>query len=160
MTILRDSGAFIRSYTVVFTVLILLAAAGWAQALTSEDRLQVVTKTGTYDFDVELALTAPERAVGLMHRTFMDQNAGMLFRFETVQPVFMWMKNTLIPLDMIFIRADGSVVNIHRNAQPHSEAVIASGEPVLYVLELNAGMVDRIGLAPGDTVRHPVIEGN
>ncbi|MCY6380618.1 DUF192 domain-containing protein [Hoeflea prorocentri] len=160
MTIIYDNRAFVRAHAAVLAVLAILLSAGLAQALTAEDRLQVVTQTGTYDFDVELALTPPERAVGLMHRTHMDQDAGMLFRFDAIRPALMWMKNTLIPLDMIFIRPDGSVADIHRNAQPHSETVIQSSEPVRYVLELNAGVVDRIGLAPGDKVVHPIIDGN
>ena len=69
----------------------------------------------------------------------------------------MWMKNTLIPLDMLFIRPDGTVATIHRNAVPHSEKVISSGEPVRYVLELNAGIADEIGVEPGDSVVHPII---
>lgn len=124
------------------------------------DKLEIKTNSGTHSFVVELALTGEQRAIGLMHRDQMDKNAGMLFRFDMSRNVAMWMKNTLIPLDMIFIRADGTVANVHQNAVPHSEKVIGSGEPVLYVLELNGGMAEKIGIEPGDRVMHPIIEAN
>jgi len=124
------------------------------------DQLEIKTDSGTHRFVVELALTGEERAIGLMHRERMDEDAGMLFRFDTSRPVAMWMKNTLIPLDMIFIRADGTVANVHQNAVPHSEKVIGSGEPVLYVLELNGGIAEKVGIKPGDRVMHPIIGAN
>ena len=81
-----------------------------------------------------------------------------LFRFDRVQPVLMWMKNTFIPLDMIFIRPDGTVADIHYNAIPHSEDIIQSSEPVLYVLEVNSGIAEKIDLRRGDIVMHPIID--
>ena len=125
---------------------------------THEERLVIETGEGTFDYSVEIAQTGAERATGLMHREEMAGDHGMLFRFEAPRPITMWMKNTLIPLDMIFIRPDGTVAGFHENAEPHSEAVIASPEPVLFVLELNGGKADEMGLAKGDTVSHPVIE--
>ena len=95
-----------------------------------------------------------------MHRKHMDENAGMLFQFDGVQSVLMWMKNTYIPLDMVFIRPDGTVADIHYNAVPHSETVIQSSEPVLYVLELNAGVAQKIDLRRDDRVKHPLISSN
>lgn len=128
------------------------------QAYASDpNRLDIATRTGTHSFSVELALTPPERAQGLMFRKQMDEDAGMLFRFERVKPVAMWMKNTFIPLDMIFIRPDGSVADIHYNAVPHSEDIIQSSEPVLYVLELNAGVAQKIDVRRDDVVKHPLI---
>lgn len=124
------------------------------------DQLEIITNSGAHAFLVELALTGEQRATGLMHRDQMDENAGMLFRFDRSRPVAMWMKNTLISLDMIFIRADGTVANVHRNAVPHSERVIGSGEPVLYVLELNGGIAEKIGVKSGDRVIHPIIKSN
>ncbi|WP_419912221.1 DUF192 domain-containing protein [Hoeflea sp.] len=140
----------------LIALIIVLVGTSFAAA---NDRLQVVTEAGTFDYRVELALTNRERAVGLMHREWMAPDTGMLFRFDAVKPVAMWMRNTLIPLDMIFIRDDGTVANIHRNAEPLSERIIHSAEPVLFVLELNAGDADRMGLKPGDEILHPVIQG-
>lgn len=137
----------------VVVSLVLVRAAGL-------DQLEIKTDSGTHRFVVELALTGEERAIGLMHREQMDEDAGMLFRFDTSRPVAMWMKNTLIPLDMIFIRADGTVANVHQNAVPHSEKIIESGEPVLYVLELNGGIAEKVGIKPGDRVMHPIIGAN
>jgi uncharacterized membrane protein (UPF0127 family) len=91
-----------------------------------------------------------------MFREELAPNAGMLFDFKREQPVSFWMKNTLIPLDVFFIKADGRIVNIAKRAVPHSERSIASDEPVLGVLETNAGVADRLGIKLGDIVRHPV----
>ncbi|MEX3009172.1 DUF192 domain-containing protein [Hoeflea sp. TYP-13] len=142
---------------VLAALLILLFSAGLAAATSEFNRLDIVTRTGTHSFFVELALTDQDRATGLMHREKMDENAGMLFRFDSVQPVLMWMKNTLLPLDMIFIRPDGTVADIHYNAVPHSEQIIRSSEPVLYVLEVNAGVAGKIDLRRGDQIIHPII---
>ncbi|MCP4317193.1 MAG: DUF192 domain-containing protein [Hyphomicrobiales bacterium] len=139
-------------------LLMLVVSAGHAAA-SDANRLDIVTDTGTHSFTVELAITNQQRATGLMHREQMDENAGMLFRFDRVQPVLMWMKNTLIPLDMIFIRPDGTVADIHYNAIPHSEEIIQSNEPVLYVLEVNGGIAEKIGLRRDDSVKHPMIGG-
>lgn len=151
-----------RSLQPIFPgTLLLLLLAVWLLAgpafATDADRLDITTRTGTHTFSVELALTPPERAKGLMHRMEMDEDAGMLFRFDRVKPVMMWMKNTFIPLDMLFIRPDGSVADIHYNAVPHSEDIIQSSEPVLYVLELNAGVAQRIDVRRDDVIKHPLI---
>ncbi|MBE7244272.1 hypothetical protein MHIMP23_15190 [Methylobacterium hispanicum] len=97
-----------------------------------------------------------ERARGLMFRRSMAPNHGMLFDFERVEPVAMWMKNTYLPLDMLFIRADGTVARVAADTEPLSTATILSGEPVLAVLELNAGTAARLGIRPGDRVDHPL----
>lgn len=131
--------------------------AGHAGASDTK-RLDVTTRSGTHSFSVELALTPQERGRGLMHRRSMDEEAGMLFRFDRVQTVLMWMKNTFIPLDMVFIRPDGTVADIHYNAVPHSETIIQSSEPVLYVLELNAGVAQKIDLRRDDKVKHPLLD--
>lgn len=120
--------------------------------------LVITTDEGEFTYEVELALTPDQRSVGLMNRPEMDDDHGMLFRFDDVRPVSMWMKNTLIPLDMVFIRADGTVAGFHENARPLSLTTISSPEPVLYVLELNGGKAEEMGLDEGDTVAHPVIE--
>ncbi len=146
-----------RHVGILLLILFVLPAVGEASDRSS---LDIVTETGTHRFDVELALTGQQRSVGLMFRESMDETAGMLFRFDRTQRAMMWMKNTLIPLDMIFIRADGTVADLHRNAEPHSEALIQSSEPVLYVLELNAGVADKIALKPGNRIVHPIIRAN
>jgi uncharacterized protein len=137
-----------------------LAVTAGASAQQRDQLVTIVTASGTHDYTVELALTAEQRAVGLMNRESMAEDHGMLFRFETVRPITMWMRNTLIPLDMIFIREDGTVAGFHENAEPLSESIIASPEPVKFVLELNGGKAAEIGLAPGDTVQHPFMQSS
>jgi uncharacterized membrane protein (UPF0127 family) len=122
------------------------------------EKLTVVTASGRHDFDVEVMRTPEERAKGLMFRHFMPNHRGMLFDFQRVEPVSMWMQNTYISLDMIFIRADGSVARIAERTEPLSTRTIPSGEPVLSVLEVNAGIAERIGLKPGDRVEHSLFK--
>jgi uncharacterized membrane protein (UPF0127 family) len=105
-------------------------------------------------FTVELADTDERRAYGLMFRRSMPADEGMIFDFKEDRPVSMWMRNTLIPLDMLFIDRTGRVVNIHQRAVPHDETSITSEGPVRGVLELNGGTAARLGLKPGDLVRH------
>ena len=105
---------------------------------------------------VEIADTDERRTYGLMFRKVLPGDHGMIFDFQRDQPVAMWMRNTLIPLDMLFIARDGRVVNIHERAIPHDETAIPSEGPVRAVLELNGGTVARLGLKPGDLVRHAI----
>ncbi len=112
------------------------------------------TGSGEFTFTVEIADDEAERSRGLMFRETMLQTHGMLFAFEKQEPVFMWMKNTILPLDMVFVRPDGSVARIEQHTTPQSLRVIGSGEPVSHVLELNAGMSRLIGLKPGDRLAH------
>lgn len=121
----------------------------------AQSPLRVVTASGrVHAFTVELAETADQLTQGLMFRQHLKADAGMLFHFGRPRPVSMWMKNTLIPLDMVFIDQTGRVVGIHPRAVPHSEAVISSPAPVLSVLELNGGTAARLGLKAGDQVEH------
>jgi uncharacterized membrane protein (UPF0127 family) len=117
------------------------------------EKLEVVTSAGTYPFSVEVMRTPEQLAQGLMFRRYMPDDRGMLFDFKTEQPVQFWMKNTYLPLDMIFISKAGKIVSIAENAEPLSEKLIASGAPALGVLEVNAGTAARIHAKPGDTVR-------
>jgi uncharacterized membrane protein (UPF0127 family) len=110
-----------------------------------------------FRFAVELALTPEERAQGLMFRESLAEDAGMLFVYESERQVTMWMKNTLIPLDMLFLGRDGTVLSLAERTTPLSEAVIASGVPVKAILELQGGTVARLGLKPGDQVLHPLL---
>jgi uncharacterized membrane protein (UPF0127 family) len=119
------------------------------------DTLVLKTETGEHRFSIEVARTAQEKALGLMFRRSMPADSGMLFLYGRSQPVAMWMKNTFISLDMVFIGADGRVHRIESHTEPLSTDLIASGGPVVAVLELNAGEADKIGLKPGDQVLYP-----
>ncbi len=132
------------------------AGAGPARAAPPLESLDIVTHGGVRHFKVEIADTPATREQGLMYRKSMAPDHGMLFDFKTSQPVAFWMKNTVIPLDMIFIAADGRIVSIARNAQPLDETPIPSGGPVLGVLELKGGRAAEIGAEPGDRVRERI----
>jgi hypothetical protein len=121
------------------------------------ERLFIDTSKGPVGFTVELALTPENRATGLMDRQSMAADHGMLFRFDQTRDVLMWMKNTPLSLDMLFIAENGQIARIAENTVPFSETIIPSGSPVRYVLELNAGTAAKTGVAVGDLVRHRVI---
>ena len=120
--------------------------------------LSITTQSGTHRFMVEVADTPERRAVGLMHRPAMAADYGMLFDFKSDVQVAMWMRNTRIPLDMLFIARDGHIVNIAERAVPFSETTIPSKGPVRAVLELNGGTAARLGITPGDRVSHPMFK--
>jgi uncharacterized protein len=120
--------------------------------------LTIVTKAGPKRFDVEVMRDDAARARGLMFRRHMAADHGMLFDFEQDQPVTMWMKNTYLPLDMVFIRPDGTISRIAADTEPLSTAIISSGGPVLAVLELNAGTAAKLGIAPGDRIEHAMFK--
>lgn len=129
------------------------AAQAQQQTFTSEP-LTIETASGkNHDFTAELALNNAQREQGLMFRKSMPLESGMLFDFGQERDVAMWMRNTLIPLDMLFIARDGRITHIHENAVPHSEAIISSRGAVKFVLELNGGTAKRYGIKPGDMVR-------
>ena len=137
-------------------VILFLAASARVPALGGElDSLEIGTATGRHVFQVEIANNDATRERGLMDRRFMAADHGMLFEFDREAPVSFWMKNTYIPLDMIFIAPSGVVTHIAANAEPLSERVIPSGGPSIAVLELNGGMAASIGLKVGDKVHHP-----
>ncbi|GEP09447.1 DUF192 domain-containing protein [Methylobacterium gnaphalii] len=127
-----------------------------AAAIT--EPLAILAKNGRHTFKVEVMRTDADRGRGLMFRKSMAADRGMLFDFEQVQPVTMWMKNTYLPLDMVFIRADGTVARIAADTEPFSTKVIPSGEPVLAVLEVNAGTAQKLGIRPGDRVEHAMFK--
>jgi len=138
-----------------FALVLLLALAGGALA-QARTPLVIVTDTGEHRFEVELARSPEDRARGLMFRRSLPENQGMLFDFARDEDIGMWMQNTYLPLDMVFIRADGTVARVERSATPFSTEIIRAGQPVRAVLELLGGTARRIGLKPGDRVRHPV----
>jgi uncharacterized protein len=119
------------------------------------EKLEIATSTGPHPFQVEIANDEASRERGLMDRRYMAPDHGMLFEFDGEAPVAVWMKNTYIPLDMIFIARSGVVTHIVANAEPLSERVIPSGGPVAAVLELKGGTAAAIGLKAGDRIRHP-----
>jgi uncharacterized membrane protein (UPF0127 family) len=127
-----------------------------ADAKMRQETLVLVTGASEHVIKVEVTSTPEEKAVGLMFRTSLADDAGMLFPYTPPQEATMWMRNTYISLDMFFIRADGVIHRIEANTEPFSERVIASRGPVAAVLELKAGSAARLGLKPGDRVRHPL----
>ena len=131
----------------------LLAAAS---ALAGEKGTIVFkTETGEHSFDIEVMTTMAERAKGLMFRRSLPEKSGMLFVYDRPQAATMWMKNTYIPLDMVFIAEGGEVHRIEANTEPFSTAIISSEGDIIAVLELNAGEAARIGLKRGDRAIFP-----
>ena len=135
----------------------LLLAALPALAQPVREELVVTTDAGPQVFQVEIADDPAERARGLMYRREMADEHGMLFDFEREQPASFWMENTYIPLDMIFIKADGTVESIAERTTPLSQKSVPSKGPVRYVLEINAGLSDKLGIEPGDQVSGPAL---
>jgi len=140
----------------------LVLAAGAARGQNGEltyprSSLVIATAAGRdLKFDVELALDDEHRAHGLMFRKKLGPYEGMLFDFFQEMPVSFWMKNTLIPLDMVFIAADGTIKHVHANAVPQTTDPIPSNYPVRAVLEINGGSARLLGIKPGDKVKHAI----
>lgn len=120
--------------------------------------LEIVTKTGVHVFSVEFVVKDADRARGLMYRREVPEGTGMLFDFERDSEIAMWMENTYVSLDMLFIRADGRILRIAENTEPLSRRTIPSGGRVRAVLEVVAGTAKRLGIAPGDRVGHPMFK--
>ena len=139
---------------IVVVALGLFGTAG-AQAANFQP-LEIATKSGVHVFSVEMATTEEERQTGLMYRKELSDGKGMLFDFSPEQQISMWMKNTYISLDMIFIRADGRILRIAENTEPMSTKIISSGGLAKGVLEVIAGTAQKYGIAPGDRVAHPL----
>ncbi|MEM9683641.1 MAG: DUF192 domain-containing protein [Pseudomonadota bacterium] len=122
------------------------------------ERLTIRTAEATHAFDVEIAATPDQHRTGLMYRRQLPANAGMLFLYENGSRVTMWMQNTYIPLDMLFVGADGRITHIVERTVPHSTELIGSNGPVRGVLELNGGTASRLGIRVGDQIKHPAFE--
>lgn len=120
------------------------------------DPLIIETEAGSHSFTVELANTDASRTRGMMHRESMDDDAGMLFDFEETDFQSIWMRNTLISLDIVFVREDGRIAKIVTNAQPLSLRPMSSDIPVSAVLELRGGRTLELGIDPGDVIFHPL----
>ena len=147
-----------RSAFLFILALICVPLASQAPA-AEQGTLEIATKSGVRTFAVELAVTDEERAKGLMFRKEVPEGYGMLFDFKQEQPVSMWMKNTFVSLDMIFIKNDGRIARIADSTKVQSENIIPSGQPVRAVLEVVAGTARKYGIAPGDKVAYPLFNG-
>jgi uncharacterized membrane protein (UPF0127 family) len=152
------SNCFIGQRHLVAAWVFLLLSMSAASAADANS-LEIVTKNGVHVFSVEVAASDADRQKGLMFRKELPEGQGMLFDFKQDQDVSMWMRNTLIPLDMLFINADGSIRRIAENTEPLSERTIPSGGPVRGVLEVIGGTAKKLGIAAGDKVAHPVFSG-
>jgi uncharacterized membrane protein (UPF0127 family) len=143
----------------VAAVVAFCAFTGFGARAASFQTLEIATKSGVKVFSVEMATTEEEKTTGLMYRKELADGTGMLFDFSPEQQVSMWMKNTYISLDMIFIRADGRILRIAENTEPLSTRIIPSGGLAKGVLEVIAGTAQKYGIAPGDRVAHPLFNG-
>jgi len=141
----------------VFSAFLALSA-GLSQA-ADKSVVEIASKTGVHSFSVEVVDNDADRAKGLMHRRSLPEGTGMLFDFHREQDVSFWMSNTYIPLDMIFIRADGRIHRIAENTVPLSLEQVPSRGPVRGVLEVIAGTSRKLGIVPGDRVAHPIFSG-
>ncbi len=135
----------------IMAVIMSIAFAPGAEAFR-KDKLTLKTSTGEHVIEIEVAETSEQKALGLMYRQKVPPNTGMLFPYDRPQELTMWMRNTYASLDMIFIKADGSVHRIEFGTEPLSERVISSGGAVTAVLELAAGEAKRLAIKPGDRV--------
>jgi uncharacterized protein len=155
---LRASGIRLAApATLVIALSVLQADLAPAAELQT---LEIASKTGVHAFQVEMAITPEEKEHGLMFRRELPEGQGMLFDFMVDQPVAFWMKNTYIPLDMIFIRGDGRILRIAENTEPMSERNIPSGGPVRAVLEVIAGTAKKFGIAAGDRVAGSIFDSH
>ncbi len=155
MTLFRNFTYFVLAFFLILPNSGLSQADGTPQSLLVS-RVIIETDTGSFEFEAEMAVTWQQQRMGLMFRREMAENRGMLFYYPVPQKVSFWMKNTYIPLDIIFIREDGTIANIADNAEPHSLKPINSRGSVTGVLELNAGLANKLGIREGDLVRHEI----
>ncbi len=160
---MRRCGRTLRSfrYSIPSLAVAVAVVAMWLMAplpagSAEQQTLEIVSKSGVHVFTVELAVSDEERQKGLMFRRSLPESQGMLFDFKTDQDVSMWMRNTYVSLDMIFIRGDGRIQRIAENTQTESDRIIPSGGPVRAVLEVVAGTAKKFGIAAGDRVASPI----
>jgi uncharacterized membrane protein (UPF0127 family) len=147
----------LKTGTLAFAFLLSSAGVNWAEAICSLDRLDIRWEGGKESFAIEVADDGAERSKGLMHRPALGPASGMLFVYDSPGRVAFWMKNTLIPLDMIFADASGTVTKVHAMAVPLDENPIDGGTDVQFVLEINGGLAGKLGIKPGAELRHPAI---
>jgi uncharacterized membrane protein (UPF0127 family) len=149
---------FLLAATPPVAVLFPLAPAAQAKMRQATLTIEPAAGGSGHSFKIEVAATEQEKELGLMFRTRLGDDEGMLFPYEAARSLSMWMHNTYIPLDMIFIRPDGTIARIEERAEPLSDRVISSGSAVLAVLEIAGGASARLGIKPGDRVRYPLFE--
>ena len=145
-----------RGWLAAVLVVVGFAVASAPAGAASFQPLEIVTKNGVQVFSVEIATTEEEKQTGLMYRKELADGKGMLFDSNPEQEVSMWMKNTYVSLDMIFIRADGRILRIAENTEPLSTRIVSSQGPARAVLEVVAGTAQKYGIRPGDRVGHPL----
>jgi uncharacterized protein len=148
----RFRGASLAPLYALLILALSFVSLATARGESGLETLKITTASGEHAYQVEIAKNEAAREKGLMYRRFMPADRGMLFEFENEEPVAFWMRNTYIPLDMIFIARDGTVKRVAANAEPLTDTPVPSGGPVVGVLELNGGQAARIGLKPGDKV--------
>ena len=148
-----------RIFACLLVLLVAFPALAQREQLTKfgAGTLSIESANGKHDFNIEVARTPDQHRQGLMFRQKLAPDAGMLFIYESEQPVSMWMSNTLIPLDMLFLDEYGRIFDIHERAVPLSTDIIAAKGPARYVVELNGGTAARRGIKPGDQARSPYI---
>ncbi len=144
-----------RRRLIAAALTLIAAAPVAAEQACRDDTVMLRGDWGNVRFSVEIADDPQEHAVGLMNRESMAFSAGMLFIYPRPQPISFWMRNTLIPLDMVFIDPQGVVQHIHHRAQPLDETSIFGGDNLLATLEINGGLSERLGITVGSQVRHP-----
>jgi hypothetical protein len=158
VSVLALARRWLATRSAMFAIIVVLSLTACSPPALS-DHLEIVTQTGIHRvFSIELATKPADRERGLMYRQSIAADAGMLFDFENDQLVQMWMKNTYISLDMLFISRDGTVVNVAADAVPQSLAIISSGGPVRAVLEIKGGEAERQGITPGAKVVYPLFQ--
>jgi len=146
-----------RRHVAFSMLLVALAPGAYAQLQTfPKAELTVVSTGGPHKFTVEVATTPGQMEQGLMFRQSLPADAGMIFDYGVPSMAAMWMKNTLIPLDMLFVDQRGRIINIHERAVPGSLEPIAAAAPARAVIELNGGTAARLGIKPGDRVIFPI----
>jgi len=160
MNINRIFGFKIAAVLVVSQLLFPLPLNAQQDVGFAEDVLQIKSASGDiFEFNIELAESPEQKSRGLMYRREMGADEGMLFLYRRDQVVTMWMANTFLPLDMLFIERDGTIARIQANTLPQSREVISSRKRVRAVLELNAGTARKLGIAPGDKVLYERFNG-
>jgi uncharacterized protein len=150
---------YVRAWLITSLIVLFGGLAGQPVCAATFQPLEIATKSGVHVFSVEMATSEEEKTTGLMYRKELPDGKGMLFDFSPEQQVSMWMKNTYISLDMIFIRADGRILRIAENTEPLSTKIIPSGGLARAVLEVPAGTAQKYGIRPGDRVAHPLFGG-